>query len=49
MYGPVWDEKNHSFYLNPCKREHSNRSCTNEEGYPILSHACQVNESENKL
>jgi len=42
MYGPVWDIKNHAFYLNPCQREHENRTCFDENGLPILSHACQT-------
>jgi len=42
MYGPIWDDKNHSFWLNPCKRTHNNRTCTDAEGNPILAHACQL-------
>ena len=41
MYGPVWDVKNHAFYLNPCKRQHQNRTCYDSNGTAILSHACQ--------
>lgn len=42
MYGPIWDIKNHAFFLNPCQREHENRSCYDEHGNAILSHACQA-------
>jgi len=41
MYGPIWDIKNHAFYLNPCRTEHSNRTCYDRAGNPLSTHACQ--------
>jgi len=41
LYGPVSDQKGHFFYLNPCTRAHSNRTCFNIDKQPIYSHACQ--------
>jgi len=42
MYGPIWDVKGHAFYLNPCQKQHSNRSCFDVYGKPIQTHACQA-------
>jgi len=41
LYGPIWDVTNHSFFLNPCRRDHPNRSCIGQDGNPMLTHACQ--------
>ena len=41
MYGPIWDVKNHGFYLNPCQVKHNNHSCYDVNGDILPTHACQ--------
>jgi Tyrosine-protein kinase ephrin type A/B receptor-like/Cation-independent mannose-6-phosphate receptor repeat len=42
MYGPVYDRNDHTYYLNVCTNQHSNHSCHDRAGAPILSYACQI-------
>eukprot|EP01129_Flabellula_baltica_P004543 TRINITY_DN1589_c0_g1_i1.p1 TRINITY_DN1589_c0_g1~~TRINITY_DN1589_c0_g1_i1.p1 ORF type:complete len:1762 (-),score=366.97 TRINITY_DN1589_c0_g1_i1:36-5285(-) len=41
MWGPVLDEGEHSYYINPCSTSHSNVSCFDDEGNPLKTFACQ--------
>lgn len=41
MYGPI-DAKGHTFFLNVCHRENTNRTCFDEMGESTRSYACQI-------
>lgn len=41
MYGPIF-ARQHTFYLNICQRETTNRTCFNELGESTYSYACQI-------
>ena len=42
MYGPVWDSKNNTYYLNMCTMVHNGHTCFNDDGTPLDTFACQV-------
>ncbi|KAJ4455179.1 hypothetical protein PAPYR_9911 [Paratrimastix pyriformis] len=42
MYGPIFDPRGHSYYLNLCSKQHANNTCFDKQGHAIPSYACQV-------
>eukprot|EP01129_Flabellula_baltica_P009966 TRINITY_DN4153_c0_g1_i2.p1 TRINITY_DN4153_c0_g1~~TRINITY_DN4153_c0_g1_i2.p1 ORF type:complete len:1569 (-),score=281.58 TRINITY_DN4153_c0_g1_i2:27-4733(-) len=42
MYGPINDREGHTYYLNICSKRHSDRVCSDSNGDPISTYACQI-------
>ena len=42
MYGPVYDNRQNSYFLNICTKEHNNNTCIDLHHNPVDSYACQV-------
>lgn len=42
MWGPIYDLNGQTYYLNVCNKYHSNKTCYDSNGAPIVSFACQV-------
>jgi len=41
MFGPIYDRNGHQFFLSVCTNQHSNHTCFDRAGEPLLTFACQ--------
>lgn len=42
MYGPIWDNRNQTYYLNMCEKQHNGHTCFSADNVPLETYVCQV-------